>query len=51
MNSRSSIEKEDSARASVSERLVVESLDLDVAAQITAGKDLVIDPKEAARVR
>ena len=48
MTSRSSLEKD---IEDVSTKPVVETADLDVAAQLTAGKDVTLDPAEAARIR
>ena len=49
MTSRSSLEK-DLEDVTVGTKHV-ESSDLDVAAQLTAGKDVELDPAEAARIR
>ena len=51
MNSKTSLEKDDSVDVSVAVKPVVAASDLDVAAHVTAGKDVQVDPQEAARIR
>lgn len=47
MESTSSLEK----RSHTEVKATLATTDVDVAAQLTAGKDIVVDPKEAARIR
>lgn len=47
MESSSSLEK----KGDIDTKATLATSDVDVAAQVTAGKDIVVDPKEAARIR